>query len=135
MQETAKDYARLQRKSTIHSQSPMTWFETLTGFPEESPQQVRENITVDRQTLTSHGNGKVLVYGQLETPTLAELRKRIDTTGHKSGKISVREVVANVQHLHTNVANTGSLFQVASQFNLLEMVSPNVTPEHGVGIY
>jgi hypothetical protein len=26
----------------------------------------------------------------------------------------------------------GALFQVASQFNLLEMVSPTVTPEHGV---
>lgn len=113
----------------------MTWFETLTDFPEESPQQVRENITVDGQTLTSHGNGKVLVHGQLETPTLAELRERVRASGHKSGKISVREVVANVQHLHTNVANTGSLFQVASQFNLLEMVSPEVTPESGVGIY
>ena len=113
----------------------MTWFETLTGFPEEFPQQVRENITVDGQTLTSHGNGKVLVYGQLETPTLAELRERVHTSGHKSGKMSVHEVVANVQHLHTNVSNAGSLFQVASQFNLLEMVSPDVTPERGVGIY
>ena len=113
----------------------MTWFETLTGFPEESPQQVRENITVAGQTLTSHVNGKVLVYGQLETPTLAELRERVHASGHKSGKISVREVVADVQHLHTNVANAGSLFQVASQFNLLEMVSPDVTPERGVGIY
>ena len=54
---------------------------------------------------------------------------------HKVGKISVREVVANVQHLHTNESNAGSLFQVASQFNLLEMVSPSVTPERGVGIY
>jgi len=113
----------------------MTWFEALTGFPEESPQQVRENITVDGQTLTSHGNGKVFVHGQLETPTLAELRERVHAGGHKSGKISVREVVANVQHLHTNVLNAGALFQVASQFNLLEMVSPNVTPECGVGIY
>jgi len=113
----------------------MTWFETLTGFPEESPQQVRENITVDGQTLTSHGNGKVFVYGRLETPTLAELRERVRASGYKSGNISVREVVANVQHLHTNIANAGSLFQVASQFNLLEMVSPNFTPEDGVGIY
>lgn len=113
----------------------MTWFETLTGFPENPPQQVRENITVDGQTLISHGNGKVLVYGQLETPTLAELRERVYASGHKSGKISVREVVADVQHLHTNVSNAGSLFQVASQFNLLEMVSANVTPERGVGIY
>jgi hypothetical protein len=113
----------------------MTWFETLTGFPEESPQQVRENITVDGQTLTSQGNGKAFVYGQLETPTLAELRERVRASGQRSGKISVREVVANVQHLHTNVANAGSLFQVASQFNLLEMVSPEVTPERGVGTY
>ncbi len=113
----------------------MTWFETLTGVPEESPQQVRENITVDGQTLRSQGNGKVFVCGQLETPTLAELRERVHASGHTSGKISVREVVANVQHLHTNVSNAGSLFQVASQFNLLEMVSPNVTPERGVGIY
>jgi hypothetical protein len=113
----------------------MTWFETLTGFPEESPQQVRENITVDGQTLRSHGNGKVMVFGQLETPSLAELRERVRASEPKSGKISVREVVANVQHLHTKVSNAGSLFQVASQFNLLEMVSPNYTPEDGVGVY
>jgi hypothetical protein len=113
----------------------MTWFETLTGFPEESPQQVRGNITVDGKVLKSHINGKVLAYGQLETPTLAELRGRIHANRQKGGKISVREVVANVQHLHTNASNAGSLFQVASQFNLLEMASPNVTPEHGVGIY
>ena len=113
----------------------MTWFETLTGFAEVHPEQVRENITVDGQTLASQRNGKVFVYGQLETPTLAELRERVHASGHKNGKISVREVVANVQHLHTNAANAGSLFQVASQFNLLEMVSPSVTPEHGVGIY
>jgi len=113
----------------------MTWFETLTGLTEEYPQQVRENITVDAQTLTSHGNGRVLVYGQLETPTLAELRERVQSTGKRNGKISVREVVASVQHLHTTVSNARSLFQVASQFNLLEMVSPNYTPEDGVGIY
>jgi hypothetical protein len=113
----------------------VTWFETLTGFPEDYPQQVRENISVDGQMLSPHPNGKVFVYGQLETPTLAELRERVHAGGHKSGKISVREVVANVQHLHTNVSNAGSLFQVASQFNLLEMVSPNYTPEDGVGIY
>jgi len=113
----------------------MAWFETLTGFSEESPQQVRENMTVDGNVLKSHVNGKVWVCGQLETPTLAQLRERVHASGHKSGKISVREVVANVQHLHTNVANAGSLFQVASQFNLLEMVSPNFTPEQGVAIY
>ncbi|MCU0536391.1 MAG: hypothetical protein MUD14_21090 [Hydrococcus sp. Prado102] len=111
------------------------WFETLVGFPEESLQQVRENISVDGETLKSHVNGKVLLCGQLETPTLAELREQVYSSEHKFGKISVREVVANVQHLHANESNAGSLFQVASQFNLLEMVSPSVTPEDGVEIY
>ena len=113
----------------------MTWFETLTGFPEESPPQVRANITVDGNTLRSHANGKVLVCGELETPSLAELRERVRSSRHKIEKISVREVVADVRHLHADESNAGSLFQVASQFNLLEMASPNVTPERGVGIY
>lgn len=111
------------------------WFETLTGFQEESPQQVRANITVDGHTLKSHVNRKVFVCGELETPSLAELRARVQSTGHKVGKTSVREVIADVQYLHTDESNAGSLFQVASQFNLLEMVSPSVTPERGVGIY
>src|SRR6266481_4704393 len=113
----------------------MMWFEALTGFPEKSPQQTRENISVCGNTLTSHINGKVLVCGELETPSLAELRECVHSSRHRAGRISVREVVANVQNLHTNESNAGSLFQVASQFNLLEMVSPSVTPEHGVGIY
>ncbi len=111
------------------------WFETLTGFGEESPEQVRENITVDGDILTSHVNGRRLTCGTLETPTLADLRKRVHFTAHQPGTLTVRQVVANVQHLHTEAANAGSLFQVASQFNLLEMISPNYTPDDGIGIY
>jgi hypothetical protein len=113
----------------------MTWFETLTGFAEDSAQQVRANITFDGNALKSHANGKLLVCGELEIPSLAELRERVESSGHKIRQISVREVVADVQNLLTNESNADSLFQVASQFNLLEMVSPSVTPEHGVGIY
>lgn len=111
------------------------WFETLTGFAEESPQQVRANLTVEGNALKSHGNGKVLVCGELETPSLAELRERVRSDERRLGRISVREVVADVRQLHADESNAGSLFQVASQFNLLEMVSPDVTPERGVGIY
>ena len=113
----------------------MTWFETLTGFTEESPKQVRENIAVDGDTLKSNRNGKVFVSGQLEIPSLVQLREQVRDTGYRVGKLSVREVVADVQNLHTNHANAGAMFQVASQFNLLEMGSPDATPESGVGIY
>ena len=113
----------------------MSWFEALTGFGEQSPSQVRQNITVEGETLASRINGKVMVFGRLETPSLAELRERVRSGGQSNGRISVQEVVADVQALHADLANAGALFQVASQFNLLEMVSPDVTPEHGVGIY
>ena len=111
------------------------WFETLTGFPEESPQQVRAHMTVVGQTLTSQVNGKAFVCGTLETPSLAELRARVQASGYKAGRLAVREVIADVQHLHTNAAHAGALFQVASQCNLLEMVSPDITPERGVSSY
>lgn len=45
------------------------------------------------------------------------------------------EVVADTQALHLDKANAGAIFQVASQFNLLEMIGPNATPRDGVGIY
>ena len=111
------------------------WFEKLTGFQEESPQQVRANISVDGTVLKSHVNGKSYICGELQVPSLAELRERVRSVGFHSGKIQVREVVADVQQLHTTESNAGALFQVASQFNLLEMISPNVTPEQGVGRY
>ena len=48
---------------------------------------------------------------------------------------TLHQIVANVQDLHTDKNNAGALFQVASQFNLLEMVSPDITPEQGVDGY
>jgi len=111
------------------------WFETLTGFPEESAQQVRANLTVERNKLKSRVNGKEWIYGELETPSLAELRQNVNSSAYQVGRMSVHEVVANVQNLHTDESNAGALFQVASQFNLLEMTGPSVTPESGVGIY
>ena len=112
------------------------WFEKLTGFAEESPEQVRANLSVDGNVLKPHVNGETLIYGELETPSLAELRQRVQASGYETGGMTVREVVTDdVQHLHTNAANTDTLFQVASQFNLLEMVSPDVTPEDGITRY
>jgi hypothetical protein len=113
----------------------MTWFEQLTGFREESPSQVRENLSVEEGVLHSYVNGKSWSCGELEIPTLAELRERVREHAFPSGKLVLREVVADVQSLHQQEANAGAMFQVASQFNLLEMVSPSMTPEQGVGIY
>lgn len=113
----------------------MTWFETLTGFPEKTPDLVRESLRIEGNRLVSLRNRQSWTYGELETPNLAELRQRADYARFDRRPIRVREVVDNVQQLHRDEENALALFQVASQFNLLEMTSPDVTPERGVGIY
>lgn len=111
------------------------WFETLTGFREQSPEQVRRHLSLQGEVLTSRVNGAVMTCGALETPSLGELRKRVGSSGDGITQLSVREVVADVQDLHADESLASSLFQVASQFNLLEMAGPGKTPEDGVGIY
>ena len=113
----------------------MSWFENLTGCVDESPESVQKHLFIDGQRLHSRLNQKSWLCGELETPTLAQLRQRVSHIKRDLAPISVRNVVGNVQHLHLNRANENALFQVASQFNLLEMTSPRVTPECGVGIY
>ena len=115
----------------------MSWFEALVGFAEENPQQVRANLQiVDRAFLKSKVTGGVFRCGHLDIPSLDELRERTSKLQKKPGKrLSVTEIVGDVQKLHQAAENDGALFQVASQFNLLEMVGPHVTPERGVGIY
>lgn len=111
------------------------WFETLTGLREESVDDVRENLTLSGDLLTSAANGRSMRCGQLEIPTLAELRVRAGKVAVSTGRLRLNEVVGDVQQLHADPANAGAMFQVASQFNLLEMVSPSVTPEDGIGRY
>ena len=113
----------------------MSWFENLTGCVGESHESVREHLFIDGRRLHSRLNGKSWLCGELETQTLAQLRQRVSNIKRDLAPISVRNVVGNVQHLHLNRANENAVFQVASQFNLLEMTSPRVTPECGVGIY
>jgi hypothetical protein len=109
------------------------WFESLMGFPEVSPAQVRENLSVEGETLTSLVNGKIYRCGRLEVAGLQELRDRFPK--ELTGSIQVSEAIGNVQDFHLAPANAGAMFQAASQFNMLEMVSPDVSPERGVGIY
>ncbi len=112
----------------------MTWFEELTGIREKNPSQVRTELKVDGTFLVCP-DGKRIEFGRLETLTLAELRSRANSAIQVAGKLIPREVVGDVRKLHASESNNSALFQVASQFNLLEMTEPSVTPEMGVGIY
>lgn len=113
----------------------MNWFLRLTGLDEETPESVREQLFLECGFLKSRANGSSWCWGRLGTPSLAELREAATGCTVAGGPSSLCEVVADVQSLYADPANAGALFQVASQFNLLEMVSPRVSPEEGVGIY
>ncbi len=113
----------------------MSWFDRLVGFQERNPEQVRENLVLDGTRITSLANGREMNCRTLEIPSLAELRERVRSGAPGNGKISLREVVGNVREMHCEPQNANALFQVASQFNLLQMTSPHVTPEQGIGIY
>ncbi|WP_240971152.1 hypothetical protein [Flammeovirga aprica] len=104
------------------------------GFEEVSPKNVREKIKVEGNKIISKVNGKVYQFGELEIPALYELRQKSLMDIYR-GNVIVKEVVGDVQDLHVDPDNENALFQVASQFNLLEMLSPERTPELGVGIY
>ena len=111
------------------------WFKDLVGFDEVSPRYVRDNIVIDGEKLTSKINGKSFQFGKLEIASLKEFREQSPLRKAYEGRMKVREIVGNVQEMHCLPSNEHALFQAASQFNLLEMVGPDVTPERGVGIY
>jgi hypothetical protein len=111
------------------------WFEQLTGFKEESPENVRKNIVIDGTELISLANNKRYHFGKLEIATLADLRQNNHLLEGYNDAIEISEIVADAQILHCQPENANALFQVASQFNLLEMISPNIIPEQGIDRY
>lgn len=111
------------------------WFKDLTGFQEESPENVKNKLIVENDYFISLANSKKFTFGKLEIPTLEELRNQNPQINNYNGKIRVSEIVADVKNLHNLPENENALFQVASQFNLLEMINPNITPEMGIDRY
>ena len=112
----------------------MDWFERLVGFKEAGYAETRAQLEVDGQTLRSSVNGASYGIGELELVSLQALRDRVKP-GVTAGRMKVRVITGDVRQMHRDPENAGALFQVASQFNLLEMVSPGVTPEDGVAGY
>src|SRR6266404_5713252 len=112
----------------------MDWFERLTGFRETNYEETRRQLEVHGQKLRSRNNGRSYGIGELDFVSLRSLRAQA-ASGHTLGRLSFSNVTGDVRRLHRAPEYTGALFQVASQFNLLEMTSPEVTPNQGVTRY
>jgi len=112
------------------------WFRELLGFDERPYAETKRQLSVRGGRLIAPATGASYDIGTLETPSLAELRSRVPRAAPEAaGPIRVSTVVGDVGALHRRPENRQALFQVASQFNLLEMTGPEVTPEDGVTRY
>ncbi len=111
------------------------WFKKLTGFEEASSSEIYQNLEPRGNKIYSIIKGKSFQCGQLQIATLKELRTQAPPLFHYNDKISVQEIVSDVQKLHCDPTNEKALFQAASQFNLLEMVGPHISPEAGIDRY
>ena len=112
----------------------MDWFERLTGFKEKNHKETHSLLEVRDGRLISKVNGQGYAIGQLELVSLAELRVRASQVS-ANGLLKVKNISGDVRQMHHAPEYAGALFQVASQFNLLEMIGPDVKPEDGVARY
>lgn len=112
----------------------MDWFERLTGFPEQGYAETQARLSVSEGRLRSSETQRTYAVGALELPSLSDLRSRARSAG-QVGRLRLSIAEGDVRAMHRQPENRGALFQVASQFNLLEMIHEDVTPEHGVTRY
>jgi hypothetical protein len=113
----------------------MDWFEKLTGFREESYEATRAKLNVEGGHLHSRVNRKSYGVGEFEVASLRTLRERAVAVTGTPGRLKVSVVAGDVRKMHQAPEYAGALVQVASQFNVLEMTGPSVSPEEGVTRY
>jgi hypothetical protein len=114
----------------------MDWFEQITGFKEEGWERTRARLKLDGAFLVHERTGQRHATGRFEMVCLQRLRREAQAgPTYGRGRLRLSTVTGDARKLHAEPAFAGALFQVASQFNALEMVSPEVSPEDGVTRY
>lgn len=111
------------------------WFKKLMGFEDTIYKDVQSNIRVTDNRIESLVNGNSYQYGKLEVLSLSELKETSPPREVYTDKIQLNQIIANVTDLHNDKNNENAMFQAASQFNLLEMIGPHISPENGVDRY
>jgi hypothetical protein len=115
----------------------MTWFKQVFGFNETTYAETQKRFRVEsEQLLTDTNPPRRFHVGSLSVPSLGELRTEVAALSTPDGtRLTLRTVISDAYALHTWPEANGALIQVASQFNLLEMVGPSLAPEDGITRY
>jgi hypothetical protein len=128
---------------------PAKWFVNVFGFAEpasltdiKTSFQVKKSPT-NHILMTVRGKPKEIDVGVFRYMSVKQL---LDVASANTNAKSVfgfdptdnlkyYTVTSTASAVHTNPSYYGSIFQVASQFNALEMAGPTLTPENGITIY
>jgi len=119
----------------------LDWFEDAFGFTEKGNSHIQGKFELRGDKLFSKTNNREFAIGKFTTPTLEELRKEgkrlllQQNKKQKSPVVLAHVTTEDILQEHGKPVNKHALFQVASQFNCLEFVSPSRTPEHGITCY
>ena len=111
------------------------WFEKITGTLESTYDLTQSELMAKDGFLYSSGRCTGYRVGSFESMSLGDIRKKIPFSALSREKSTVRVVQGDIKDFHSRREHNMSLFQVASQFNCLEMINPSITPEHGVTRY
>ena len=111
------------------------WFYRLTGFNEPSDGMVADRLEVDGSYLRSKVNGRECFIGRFEMASLTHLRAQVGEEPETRRRTTFSIITGDVRQMHQLPEYERAMFQVASQFNALEMVGPHVSPEQGVTRY
>jgi hypothetical protein len=122
------------------------WFSSLFGFVETDYATAKAKLVLGqdeqgRKIIMSQDSNKSYLAGEFRTPKLSELRSEVlsnqdvKNMAHADSVLTLDFVYGDVSALHANEQYRHATFQAASQFNCLEFISPNITPEHGISGY
>jgi nicotinic acid mononucleotide adenylyltransferase len=125
--------------NTFIKNSDKSWFKMIYGF-EEKNEDVYKIYDYDEKTQMLIDKKKPeyrFDIGKTSSPSIKELKEMLKTLNKFIDKYPIKYevIVGNVINLHHDVKNNGSVFQAASQFNLLEMPSSEVSPDEGITDY
>jgi len=112
----------------------MDWFERLTSFAEGPYEETKGRLSVVEGRLRCIGTEHSHAVGTLTLPSLSDLRAEADKVA-MPGRLRLSIVEATAGACTACLRTAARYSRVASQFNMLEMVGPRVTPEDGVTRY
>lgn len=136
--------SKIHRSELIQKKPPLichphssNWFLCAFGFKEQSYFQTKSIFQKMMQDeYNTHLNG--IQIGQFELLNKKQLQDRLLTIPmvFNNGCITLENIIDDIHAIHQNpLKSANATIQVASQFNCLEMVNPNRTPENGITDY